>query len=213
MKNQLCSTIVVSALLCGAGVSQAATIDFEDIAVGLGINIVGGDVNSGGYSFNTSEDESHRINGHVDYADSGSTYLLFHSVVGNNTVTMSPIGGGTFRLNSVQLAEGYTLASGNFAVNATSVSIVGNIFGGGTVSTTIPLDGINDGPGGLADFQLASFNASWDNLTSVVFDGLGGEDGRMGIDNIVVNVPEPSSFAMFGLGVFAWLWRRGGRRA
>lgn len=208
MKKIVCRLLVTTVAFCTASVLSAATIDFEDIAVGLGNNIVGGDVNSGGYFFNASEDESHRVNGHPDYADSGSTYLLFHSLIGNNTLTMSPIGGGTFRLNSVLLAEGYDLGSGNSGLNATSVLIVGNLFGGGTVSTTITLDGVNDGPGGLADFQLANFNASWDNLTSVVFDGLGGEDGRMGIENIVVNVPEPSSLVFLGLGAVAWLWRR-----
>lgn len=124
-----------------------------------------------------------------------------------NTITMTPIGGGTFRLNNVQLAEALSPLR-NQAENATSVLITGNIFGGGTVSTTITLDGINDGVGGAADFQLATFNASWDNLTSVVFDGVGGTVSRFAIDNITVNIPEPSSLALAGIGLFALRWRK-----
>jgi hypothetical protein len=212
MKQQLLSVAVALAVSIALPAS-AGIIDFEDVAIGAGGNIVGGDLISGGYFFDSSENESHRVHAHPDYADSGSTYLLFHSVLFNNTITMSPIGGGTFRLNSIQLSEGYTPASGNASLNATSVFILGNLFGGGTVTKTVILDGINDGPGGVADFQLETFDATWDNLTSVVFDGLGGEDGRMGIDNIIVNVPEPSSFALGTLGALAWLWRRNHRKA
>lgn len=213
MKNSLLSTIVATAVLCGSQTtSRAATIDFEDVGVPPLSNITGGDLNSGGYFFDTSENESHRVNADPNSADSGSTYLLFHSVVGNNTLTMSQIGGGTFRLNSALLAEGRSPASGSLSDNATSVLVTGNLFGGGTISTTIILDGIVDGPGGVADFQLATFNPGWDNLTSVVFDGVGGNDGRMGIDNIIVNVPEPSSLALVGIGILACAWRKLARK-
>jgi len=219
MRNVILSGIVATVVLYGAQTSQAGTIDFEDVAVAPGSNLSFlADLNSGGYFFDTSENEHHLVNANVSYADSGSTFLVIHNVVGNNALTMSLIGGGTFRLNSAQLAEGFNHASGSFGDNATSILITGNIFGGGTISTTVILDGINDGPGGLADFQLATFwtgggGPAWDNLTSVVFDGIGGNDSRMGIDNIIVNVPEPSSLALVGMGIFACAWRKLARKA
>ena len=212
MKNSLLSTVVATVILYGSQVSQAATIDFEDVAIPPGTQTSEGDIISGGYLFDSSENSLKRINAYVDYSDSGSTYLQIRNLAVNNTVTMSLIGGGTFRLNSMQLGEGFNAASGSLGDNATSVLITGNLFGGGTVSTTIIFDEINDGPGGLADFQLATFNPGWDNLTSVVIDGIGGNDGRMGVDNIIVNVPEPSSLTLVGIGMLACAWRKLARK-
>ena len=213
MKKSLVSTLVATAVLCGWHSAPAATIDFEDLGIPLGSQTSDGDLNSGGYLFDSDENALKRINAFQDYADSGSTYLQIRGLVGDNLVTMSPIGGGTFRLNSLQLGEGFHGGTGSLGDNATSLLVTGNLLGGGTVSTTITFDGINDGPGGLADFQLATFNSGWINLTSVVFDGLGGNDGRLGIDSVIVNVPEPSSLALAGIGILACVWRRLARKA
>lgn len=181
----------------------------------MGTTTVTGDILSGGYSFDTFENVSRLVNGHPEYADSGSTFMAVANQLDENTITMTLIGGGTFRLNNVQLAEALSPLR-NQAENATSVLITGNIFGGGTVSTTVILDGVNDGVGGAADFQLATFNASWDNLTSVVFDGVGdgvsGTFSRFAIDNITVNIPEPSSLALAGIGLLVLTGRKLARK-
>jgi hypothetical protein len=201
----LLGAITATVVLCGSQASQAATIDYEDLAIAPGTQTSEGDITSGGYFFDSNINSLKRVNAVTDYADSGSTYLQIRSLGGPaNVVTMSPSGGGTFRLNSIQYGEGFKAGAGS-----AGLLVTGNLFGGGTVSTTLNFDGINDGPGGLADFQLATFDATWVNLTSVVFAPVPGlNDNRMGIDNIVVNVPEPSSLALIGMGILACALRR-----
>ena len=55
---------------------------------------------------------------------------------------------------------------------ARNIEVTGNLFGGGTVSATLTVDGICDGVGGAADFQTFTFDAAWGNLSSVVLKGI-----------------------------------------
>jgi hypothetical protein len=98
------------------------------------------------------------------------------------------------------------------------ITVTGNKVGGTTVSATLFLDGIFDGPGGQPDFQTFAFGPEWANLVSVVLLGTGGTSPFPGlsplnyfaIDNVVVDtaaVPEPGTLTLLGLGS-AYLIRR-----
>lgn len=127
-------------------------------------------------------------------------------------ITMQVSGGGTFSLNAFDGAEFFVPPEPGGFPNATSIRVVGSLFGGGSVTAQFNLDGIVDGPGGAVDFQTFVLPGTFTNLTDVTFTGrLGGGTGGSALDNIVVNVPEPSSLllAAFGLiGLAAWSWRR-----
>ena len=51
------------------------------------------------------------------------------------------------------------------------VSLTGNQFGGGVLSTLVTLDGVADGPGGANDFQSVVLGG-WTNLMSVTITGM-----------------------------------------
>jgi hypothetical protein len=81
------------------------------------------------------------------------------------------------------------------------VTLTANLFGGGTLSKVINIDGIHDGPGRVTAFHTG--NIGWTNLVSVVFDVTAGS-AELGFSlyNIVVNdaqVPEPATLALLGL--------------
>ncbi len=123
---------------------------------------------------------------------------------------------------TVDIAELFEVGDFAFGANATQVQITGNLSGGGSVSTTIILDLVIDGPGGSIDFQTIVLSSSFVDLTSAEFAGLGGPGfggsfNIFSLDNIVVteatSAPEPSTLALFatGLALLAFLgWRRRG---
>ncbi len=177
------------------GSANAAIINFEDIAVASGVNNIGGDRTSGGFLFDSSTNHSHLVNDNFD-SFNGTTWLGWDDNNGNNVVTMSSATGALFSLNSLGLTEFFGTPNG------TQVNVVGNLFGGGTVNQLLVLDEIADGPGILNDFQNVSFDSTWSNLTSVSFDATAGASDRWyAIDNITVNVPEPASLVLLGLGL------------
>jgi PEP-CTERM motif len=186
---------LVALLLAGSiGNAYATVITFEDLAVAPGTITNEGDQVSGGFLFDTLADHSHRANRNAD-ADNGSTYMGIDDVAGDNPTTFSRTGGGAFALTSIDIAE--WLAGDAYA---RQIQVTGNLFGGGTVSALLILDGIFDGIGPLAD------------LSSVVLKGIGspsffGQD-YFAIDNIGVEaVPEPGALSLVGLG-FAYLFGR-----
>ncbi len=114
----------------------------------------------------------------------GTTYLVTDDYQGIQTMTISPVGGGTFPLQSIDFGE--ALNTNNR--HATFVEVTGNLSGGGVVTKLVTLDLVFDGPGGVNDFQTEVFN--WTNLVNVVLDG-GGPNSYdyYGIDNIVISEP------------------------
>jgi len=133
--------------------------------------------------------------------DDGSAYLA--TPLGASLM-FSSTGGSPFGLVSVDLAEYSTV----FANQPVTVSFVGYYSDGGTVTTSFTTDGIIDGTGPLADFQTFNFNSKdWSGLTRVEIPSYG-----WSLDNLVVTVPEPGVFSLFGLGTFAMIARRFYRR-
>jgi hypothetical protein len=196
------NAVACAAALMVCSTAQAAIIDFEDNVVPVGFNTVG-DVISGGFLFDSPVDHAHlHISGDANVlTENGTNYYAADDFVGINPITMSLVGGGTFSLNSLDYAE---FLQDNRV--ATSLTITGNLFGGGTVQQIVALDFIRDGLGGVNDFQTTVFDGSWANLVSVEFKGSGSTNGDdyFALDNIVVNqtapVPEPTSMALLGIG-------------
>lgn len=99
----------------------------------------------------------------------------------NNIPTLTLTGGGApFSLQSILIGPS-TIGSGLI-----SMVISGSLSGGGTVVANF---------GDLSTATLAVLN--WGNLESVSFRAT--DDA--GLDNITLNVPEPATLALFGVGL------------
>jgi len=190
-----------AAILWLAGTAQAAVITFDDIP--NTVNAIQTSVSSTGYDF--SGLHFHIIDS-VDprLVRNTSTSYLAAEASGNlgRPVTMTKTGGGTFNLNRVDIAELWL--PGDPLNDFFEVLITANQFGGGLFSMAVALDGIRDGTGGVADFQLVNFGG-WTNLTDVTFTGRNGAGffGDYSIDNIEVDaaaVPEPASLTLLAMG-------------
>lgn len=144
-------------------------------------------------------------------ADNGTDYLSARSSLG-----ISRTGGGSFNLNGLDLDNFYDDNFPDYQYHLpaqTTFIIAAKLATGGTVSTTVTLDNIanavsNGTPAAFNHFQLTGFT----NITSFEISredkglpaGWGGEAG-IALDNLDITstspVPEPSSWAMMGLGL------------
>jgi len=178
--SALVTTVVASTLFCGSAIADI--IDFEEYSQTSGNTpSTQGDVTSMGFLFDSLTNHTHFVN-NFGGGDSGSTYFGADDFAGANAVTMSLIGGGSFSLLSMDL--------GNWFERSTSLQIVGNFAGGGSIGTTIALG------------AFSSYNFGWTGLSSIRFDSLAGAgDQYWGVDNISVRVPEPGTLALLGIGL------------
>jgi hypothetical protein len=194
---------VAALILAGSiGNAQAAVITFEDLPLDPPAT-PGGDRTSGGFLFDTLIDHSHIDDGTSWGTSNGSNIMVIDAFGAANNVTFSPIGGGPFALAEIDFSKANTFST----TSAQSVQVTGNLSGGGTVSTTVPLTSFS--------FTTFAFDASWTNLSSVVLNGVGATccgalpGNYFAIDNIVVSaVPEPAMMSLVGLGSAFLLGRR-----
>jgi len=126
-----------------------------------------------------------------------------------NSITLGSNAGTPFSLLDFRGGETFVGFSTWWAID---IQVIGVKFDGGVLETSFRLDGINDGPGGVADFQTFSMPTGFSDLASVQFVGSGGIlfDG-FSIDDInVMLIPEPTTYAMLlaGLGLLGWHARR-----
>ena len=192
-----------------AGVTaQAAVVNWEDIAVGVGVNSIGGDRVSGGFNFDSTANHTHLVHdtSGVD-AFNGTTTLQSDDNNGASALIMTVVGGGTFSLNKLDIGEGFAWAT----QGATVVRVTGVPSAGPALVMDITIDGIFDAGGPGNDFQTILFGAGWTNLVSVSFDGFAGPSIRVFLlDNIEVNaVPLPATPLLLALGLCAFGMVRG----
>jgi hypothetical protein len=136
-------------------------------------------------------------------------------------ITMSTAAYASFRLTGLDYAELSLNSINNWS--ASSIVITGALLGGGTVTQTLIVDGLNDGPGGDADFQSAVLDPFWSTseLVSLQFTGFIGTNSphAFQLDNIALDatrigeLPEPASLALVGLALAAASRTRRARQA
>jgi hypothetical protein len=125
--------------------------------------------------------------GNADYPGSPAIFINHPG----STVTLSKVGGGTFSLNSIDMATAY---GGGLAG---SVLFTGDLFGGGTVTATESWNAA----AGLPTFQTDVFSSAWTNLTDVYFSQI---LPYSQFDNVVVNgnvTPEPATMTLLATGL------------
>ena len=201
----------LTVLLIAGWPGAAATIDFDDLGVGTGGNILAPEFVSRGYLLSSSE-HLHVINDLPPTTSwNGTAWLGIHDdgPVANQ-VTLTRQGGGFFDLLSLEVSEWFGYP------NQVEVQITGTRSDGGIVTRLLKVDDILIGPGPLVDFQTVPFGSGWQNLSSVAFESVAGSGARWySLDNIVTAeaVPEPSAgFTLLsGLALMGLLhprWKR-----
>lgn len=168
--NRFLSAVALAATLCSGGAAQAGLINFNNPGV---IDI---DNNTGVASYGEA--------GFVISGPAASFLPIDGAMVGGfdaTPFTLSVLGGGTFGLQSLDLAP-YDLGFGP------GMLVVAGLVGGIEVASR-SFD--------LASAGSVSFDSAWAQLTSVSFSATGG----FALDNIAAAVPEPGSFALAGAGL------------
>jgi hypothetical protein len=208
-----------------ATLGDAVVISFDN--VGLTGNPVLTSLVVGEYSF--TSDRFHTVadptGAVVPLVDNGSIYVAQEGGGLGQPITLRRVDGQPFALLRLDAAEGFTdeltAASLGYA-SAEAIRALAMLPDGGSTAGSLVLDGLRDGPGGIADFQSFDLPPAFCNVTSVTFSGspVGGIDGAIALDNLVVAavVPEPTGMSLAVVAVVAALgaWtvrRRWQRRA
>jgi hypothetical protein len=203
---------LIALIVAGSiGKAEATTITFDDLLF-LDPAGIGGDRISGGFLFDTANNHSHIVTVGAGSSNGTQFMIIDDEAYGvpppgtANAVTISQ-GGALFGVTSIDISE-----VDRFNTFARQIQVTGNLFDGGTVSTVLILDAVFFEAIPANYFQTFAFDATWNNLTSVVLTGTGAptpDKNYYAIDNLVVTstVPEPGTLTLVGLGS-AYLIRR-----
>lgn len=206
--------IVLAALCFGyANLTHAATIGFESFS---SVVFPGSSYSEAGFTIVPTGDPNSQFLAPIYEglgcspvcADSGSASMGVFSNNGNS-ITVASNSGTPFSFLDFQGGETFV---GYPSWWANDIQVIGVRPDGTNVATSFRLDGINDGPGGVTDFQTFSMPAGFSSLASVQFVGSGGSlFNGFSLDNINVSpVPEPSAYVMLlaGLGLLGFVVHR-----
>jgi len=182
--------------LCSA---NAAIIDFEDqgLAPNSQVNLSNG-LTSGGFYFINGPEEAccedlHLVNQN-SIALGASTELVAHG----DLLAMQVASGGSFSLLEFDLGS-------HFDESFTSLKVVGNYVGGGSVTQNFSIDG------DTSTYDTISLSGAFNNLESANWLITGGNVATFYIDNISVSaIPIPAAVWLFGsaLAGLGWIRRK-----
>jgi hypothetical protein len=196
--------------------AAAEVLTFDDVP---GTEVVQTSLTHEGFLFTSDHFHTPGDNCGLQYSSNGTPHLGYESGRGE-AINMTRQDGSAFTLHSIDVAEFYSSANVD-RPNAEVLEISGITILGQTVTYTLNLDGLVDGPNGLADFQHFQLPLGDTAFTSVTFSGLrlDGRDGGIAIDNIEYftavapptstpadtpqtnSVPEPTTLGLFALGL------------
>lgn len=201
------------ALICAAlsSAAQAVVMDFEALETwSIGGKSVGTTVIEDGYRIDVI---SSQLSVFEDGWQSGrgasngtNTMGSYHST-GSTGFALTSDSGSLFSLNSIDLAEIFKPTESAQIYNADRIEFSGTYADGSSIIDSFIFDTINDGPGGVEDFETYSFSSAWKDLISVSFIGYNDSTSTyFSFDNIVIDeqavgVPLPPTLALFAIGL------------
>ena len=203
MKKQTLGWLAAIGLLA-SGTSQAVIVNFDGVP---STEVIQTTLTTEGFLFTSDHFHTYGATGFInpDIAGNGGTHIGYEAGRGD-PVLMQRVDGTSFSLLSLDVSEFYAVLNPD-RPNANLLEIRGNFGDGSSVSHQLLLDGVVDGPGGLVDFQHFVLPSLFTNVISLEFVGLrwDGLVGGVAMDNLEiadrVSVPEPTSLALFGIGL------------
>lgn len=210
-----CARSMSAALVVGLCAVQAGAlvVDFESIPASSAGTQLGTTVTTQGFTF-TQFQGSNRIfstdSTNPGLAANGTQYILDDTSPGSHFF-ITESSGAAFDLLSFDAAEAFAQPQQQ-TQNAVGIGLQANQVGGNVLQAQFLLDGVIDGPGGVADFETFTLPATWVNLTSVhiAWASLPNQNpiSVFAIDNFNVIVPEPVTATLICAGVLILSRRR-----
>lgn len=193
-KHSFFRAIVTALILALSGFANASLIEFEDFSNNFNID----NYEEDGFTIKPTNDGLGILEaGYLEnyWNGNGSGRLITWTNVGSESgFEISMLNGDLFSLLGFEFGNAYT-SGDNFVSYVTLTGLLSN---GSTITTNFYTAG------------TTTLSDDWLNLTSVKFIA-NGSDNRAYWDNIVVNsvsVPEPSTLAIFVIGVIGLSSRR-----
>lgn len=218
--NKYVARAVGTACLFGLATSQgslanAATMTFESPVVGFFNSFTEAGFVVQPVGGNGQAMQGNTLGCGPTCADNGGRWILTLSVVGYaDTISVTASDGHAFTLRSFDGAEGPHNDQAPFAW-ASGIRVTGRRADSSTTAQDFPLDQINDGQGGVTDFQR--FKPTFANaFVEISFTGIVGNGRDFIIDNIELDgqqTPEPGTLALITLGLAGVGWSRRGESA